>query len=60
MSAKFDATPPENYIVTCPACGGDGRVTPSDSVAQVSCRLCWNHGRVSRIVADTYRRGDDR
>jgi hypothetical protein len=48
--------PSERYIVACPACGGDGRVVPPGSLAQVGCRLCWERGRVSRIVADKYRR----
>ena len=50
----------EKYIVSCPACGGDGRVVPPGSLAQVSCRLCWERGRVSRIVADKYLRNIDK
>jgi hypothetical protein len=63
-SDEFDEVPgggpAERYIVLCPACGGDGRVIPPGSLAQVSCRLCWERGRVSRIVADKYLRSHDK
>jgi hypothetical protein len=47
------------FIVTCPACGGDGRLQRDGSQAFLSCRLCWEHGVVARIVAERYltRRG---
>ena len=67
MSAKSDefgeiadGVPAEKYIVSCPACGGDGRVIPPGSLAQVSCRLCWERGRVSRIAANKYLRSQDK
>ena len=44
------------YIVPCPACGGTGRIVPHGSQARVSCRLCWERGRVSWIVAERYAR----
>lgn len=47
------------YIVPCPACGGSGRIVPRGSLARVSCRLCWERGRVSWIVADRYARHND-
>ncbi|HEV3172714.1 MAG TPA: hypothetical protein VGZ32_20375 [Actinocrinis sp.] len=60
FSEVADRAPPERYIVLCPACEGDGRVIPPGSLAQVSCRLCWERGRVSRIVANKYLRSHDK
>jgi hypothetical protein len=47
------------YIVQCPACGGTGRIVPRGSLARVSCRLCWERGRVSWLVAERYARHND-
>jgi hypothetical protein len=44
------------YIVPCPACDGTGRIIPRGSLARVSCRLCWERGRVSWLVAERYTR----
>ena len=44
------------FIVTCPACRGSGRVVRQGSQVPVGCRLCWEHGRVARIVAERYER----
>src|SRR5258708_24183768 len=63
MSADIeDATPGDaqgprkKFIVRCPACEGSGHVVPFGSRARVGCRLCWERGRVSRIVAETWYR----
>jgi hypothetical protein len=44
------------FIVSCPACQGSGRVVGSGSQVPVSCRLCWERGRVARIVAERFER----
>ncbi len=44
------------YIVACPACEGSGRVVRPGSQVPVGCRLCWERGRVSRIVAERFTR----
>ncbi len=46
--------PPKKFIVSCPACEGSGHVVPYGSRARVGCRLCWERGRVSRIVAESW------
>jgi len=46
----------EPFIVTCPGCGGSGRVLRDGSQVRLSCRLCWERGVVARIVADKYLR----
>lgn len=51
--------PPKKIIVQCPACNGSGRVVPFGSRARVGCRICWERGRVSRIVADSWLREHD-
>ena len=48
--------PPKKFIVRCPACNGSGHVVPFGSRARVGCRICWERGRVSRIVADSWLR----
>jgi hypothetical protein len=48
--------PPRKFIVRCPACDGSGNVVPFGSLARVGCRVCWERGRVSRIVADSWLR----
>ena len=48
--------PPKKFIVQCPACKGSGHVVPFGSRARVGCRICWERGRVSRIVADSWLR----
>ena len=45
---------PKKFIVSCPACKGSGHVVPFGSRARVGCRVCWERGRVSRIVADSW------
>lgn len=47
---------PKKFIVRCPACNGSGLVVPFGSHARVGCRVCWERGRVSRIVADSWLR----
>lgn len=47
---------PRKIIVQCPACNGSGNVVPFGSRARVGCRICWERGRVSRIVADDWLR----
>jgi hypothetical protein len=42
------------FVVQCPACGGSGHVVPFGSRTRVGCRLCWERGRVSRIVAEAW------
>lgn len=44
------------FIVSCPACQGSGRVVRSGSQVPVGCRLCWERGRVARIVAERFER----
>jgi hypothetical protein len=44
------------FIVSCPACRGSGRVVRQDSQVPVGCRLCWERGRVARIVAERFER----
>jgi len=51
--------PPKKFIVKCPACAGSGNVVPLGSRARVGCRLCWERGRVSRIVAESWSREQD-
>lgn len=46
--------PHDRFIVECPACAGVGRVVRQNSQVPVSCRLCWERGRVSRIVARAF------
>ncbi|HEV2347336.1 MAG TPA: hypothetical protein VGS97_24795 [Actinocrinis sp.] len=48
--------PRKKFIVWCPACNGSGHVVPFGSRARVGCRICWERGRVSRIVADSWLR----
>lgn len=48
--------PRKKFIVRCPACNGSGHVVPFGSRARVGCRICWERGRVSRIVADSWLR----
>lgn len=60
-SAISDAVPyvtpaDKRFIVTCPGCGGSGRVLRDGSQVRLSCRLCWERGVVARIVADRYLR----
>ena len=43
------------YIVDCPACEGTGRVSRPGSVVLHGCRLCWERGVVSTIVAERWR-----
>jgi len=50
---------PKKFIVRCPACEGSGHVVPFGSRARVGCRLCWERGRVSRIVAESWFREQD-
>ena len=53
--ARGDAgASPKKFIVQCPECNGSGRVVPFGSRARVGCRLCWERGRVSRIVAESW------
>jgi hypothetical protein len=53
--ARSDSGMPQRkFIVQCPECNGSGRVVPFGSRARVGCRLCWERGRVSRIVADSW------
>ncbi len=47
---------PKKFIVRCPACNGRGDVVPFGSRARVGCRVCWERGRVSRIVAEIWQR----
>lgn len=47
---------PKKIIVRCPACDGSGHVVPIGSRARVGCRVCWERGRVSRIVAESWLR----
>jgi hypothetical protein len=47
------------YIVSCPACDGTGRVLRDGSRVATGCRLCWEHGVVAQIVADSYSPGRD-
>ena len=47
-------TPPKKFIVRCPACNGSGHVVPIGSRSRIGCRVCWERGRVSRIVADSW------
>ena len=60
MSADFEdarsdsGMPPRKFIVQCPACKGSGHVVPFGSRARVGCRVCWERGRVSRIVAESW------
>jgi hypothetical protein len=42
------------YIVDCPACRGAGRVPRPESTVLHGCRLCWERGVVSTIVADRW------
>jgi hypothetical protein len=42
------------YIVSCPACDGKGRVRRDGSQVLLACRLCWERGVLSRIVAEQY------
>jgi len=51
--------PPKKFIVQCPACNGSGHVVPFGSRARVGCRICWERGRVSRIVSDSWLREQD-
>lgn len=44
------------FIVACPACCGSGRVVGPGSQVPVGCRLCWERGRVARIVAERFER----
>jgi Ribonuclease G/E len=44
------------YIVDCPACEGTGRIRHVDSVVLTGCRLCWERGVCSPIVANRYRK----
>jgi hypothetical protein len=44
------------FIVSCPACRGSGRVVRQGSQVPVGCRLCWERGRVARIVAERFER----
>ncbi len=44
------------YIVDCPACAGTGRIRQGDSVVLTGCRLCWERGVCSPIVANRYRK----
>lgn len=54
-NARSDSgTPRRKFIVQCPACNGSGHVVPFGSRARVGCRVCWERGRVSRIVADSW------
>lgn len=46
--------PHDRFIVECPACAGVGRVVRQGSQVPVSCRLCWERGRVSRIAARAF------
>lgn len=48
--------PRKRFIVPCPACDGTGTVVRAGSQASVGCRLCWERGVVSRIVAESFRR----
>lgn len=60
MGVDFEDTrgdprvPRKKFIVQCPACKGSGHVVPFGSRARVGCRVCWERGRVSRIVADSW------
>ena len=51
-----EVPPKKKIIVQCPACNGSGHVVPFGSRARVGCRICWERGRVSRIVADSWLR----
>lgn len=52
--------PPKKFIVSCPACEGSGHVVPYGSRARVGCRLCWERGRVARIVAESWFREQEK
>lgn len=61
MHAESDKAPRQDaprkkFIVCCPACDGTGRVVREDSQVSVGCRLCWERGRVSRIIAEHFER----
>lgn len=43
------------FTVSCPACKGSGRIVPHGLSAPESCTLCFERGRVPRIVAERYR-----
>jgi hypothetical protein len=59
LEERADA-PHARLIVACPACGGRGWVKAPGSRARMGCRLCWERGRVSRIVADRFLQLRDR
>jgi hypothetical protein len=46
----------KKFIVDCPACDGTGHVVREGSQVSVGCRLCWERGRVSRILAEIFER----
>jgi len=52
--------PKKKFIVSCPACEGSGHVVPFGSRARVGCRLCWERGRVARIVAESWFREQEK
>jgi hypothetical protein len=56
QSPEQSALMHQPFIVTCPACRGHRRVLRDGSQARLSCRLCWERGVVSRIVANKYTR----
>lgn len=54
VRSEADVPAKKKIIVQCPACNGSGNVVPFGSRARVGCRICWERGRVSRIVADSW------
>ena len=50
----FDQSIRGRFIVDCPACLGTRTVPRADSTILHGCRLCWERGVVSTIVAERW------
>ena len=56
MNVMNKQRPPRRgrFIVDCPACQGTGRVNRPGSTILHGCRLCWERGVVSTIIAERW------